>query len=216
MPPPADSQPAQVPAATVAAERVARVRDRPRERLERLRSSYSPEPGGGPLHLRYPRAALAFMDWQLRRGLLNPLDHERPGSPWSRAVNERLLRDTCEARLRLLGHPGPVSSPSVGPSMGFAREPSPHTWYAAHHVTIVSAYLDLGVIAPRLPELIQGQPRSWRSPTSPISPTTRRRCMRGTPTTGLPGCPRRLGSSAAYAGPSPSDTLDGEGSVSVD
>jgi hypothetical protein len=82
------------------------------------------------------------MGWQVRRGLLNPSDHERPGSPWWRAVNERLLRDTYEARSRLLGHPGPASSPSVEPSVRFARLPSSHAWYLAHNVTIVTAYLD--------------------------------------------------------------------------
>lgn len=89
------------------------------------------------------------MGWQLRRGLLNPFDHERPGSPWWRAVNERLLRDTCEARLRVLGHPGPASSPSVEPSVRFARQPSPRTWYLAHNVTIVSAFLDNRDLAER-------------------------------------------------------------------
>jgi hypothetical protein len=137
---PAD--PLSVPAATVAARRVAEVRDDPRARRELLRSSYAPALDGAPLHLPYPRAALAFMDWQLGRGVLNPLDHERPGSPWWRAVNERLLRDTCEARLRLLGHPGPASTSSIDRSIHFAREPSPTTWYGAHNVTIVSAYLD--------------------------------------------------------------------------
>ena len=89
------------------------------------------------------------MGWQLRRGLLNPLDHDRPGSPWWRALNERLLRDTCEARSRVLGHPGPASSPSVEPSVRFARQPSPRTWYLAHNVTIVRAYLDHRDLAER-------------------------------------------------------------------
>jgi hypothetical protein len=141
--------PGRVPAAMIAAERVAEVRDRPQGRLDLLRSSYAPAQGAAPLHLRYQRAALAFMGWQLRRGLLNPLDDECPGSPWWRAVNERLLRDTCEARSRLLGHPGPASSPSVEPSVRFAREPSPRTWYLAHNVTIVSAYLDHRDLAER-------------------------------------------------------------------
>ena len=57
-------------------------------------------------------------------------------------MNERLLRDTCEARLRVLGHPGPASSPSFEPSYRFAVEPTPLGWYAAHNVTIVSAYLE--------------------------------------------------------------------------
>jgi hypothetical protein len=141
--------PDDVPAATIAAQRVADVRDRPDGRVALLRSSYRPTPGARPLHLRYAHAALAFMRWQLRRGLLNPLGHDRPGSPWWRAVNERLLRDTCEARSRVLGHPGPASSPSVEPSVRFARHPSPHTWYLAHNVTIVSAYLDHRDLAER-------------------------------------------------------------------
>lgn len=138
-----------VAAPAIAAQRVAEVRDSPQGRLELLKSSYEPLPGAAPLHLRYRRAALAFMAWQLRRGLLNPLDHERPGSPWWRAMNERLLRDTCEARSRLLGHPGPASSPSVEPSVAFARQPSPRAWYLAHNVTIVSAYLDHRQLAER-------------------------------------------------------------------
>jgi hypothetical protein len=57
-------------------------------------------------------------------------------------VNERLLLDTCEARSRILGRPGPPSSPSVEPSIRFARQPTSRAWYLAHNVTIVSAYLD--------------------------------------------------------------------------
>jgi len=141
--------PGSVPAAVLAAERVARVRDSPQSRLELLRSSYAPRPGATPVHLRYRRAALAFMRWQVQRGLLNPLTGSSPGSSWWRAVNERLLRDTCEARLRLLGHPGPASSPTVEPSVRFATRPTPLTWYVAHNVTIVSAYLDHHDLAER-------------------------------------------------------------------
>ena len=140
---------ASVPAATIAAQRVAEVRDSPQGRLELLRSSYAPLPGTAPLHLRYRRAALAFMGWQVRRNLLNPLDHVRPGSPWWRAVNERLLRDTCEARSRILGNPGPASSPSVEPSVRFALQPSSRSWYLAHNVTIVRACLDHRDLAER-------------------------------------------------------------------
>jgi hypothetical protein len=136
-------------AATLAAQRVAEVRDRPPDRLELLRSAYAPVPGAPPLHLRYRRAALAFMGWQVGRGLLNTPDHERPGSPWWRAVNERLLRDTYEARLRVLGHPGPASSPGFEPSLHFALRPSSRTWYLAHNVTIVSAYVEHRDLAER-------------------------------------------------------------------
>jgi hypothetical protein len=139
----------RVPAATLAAGRVDEVRDRPQGRLDLLQSSYAPVPGGPPLHLRYRRAALAFMGWQVRRGLLNPLDAACPGSPWWRAVNERLLRDTCEARARVLGHPGPSSSPSVEPSIHFALAPSSRRWYLGHNATIVTAYLEHRDLAER-------------------------------------------------------------------
>lgn len=139
----------RLPAATIAAQQVARVRDDPQGRLDLLRTSYAPTQGAPPVHLRYRHAALAFMGWQLRRGLLNPLGHDRPGSPWWREVNERLLRDTCEARARLLGQPGPASSPSVEPSVRFARRPSPRRWYLAHNVTIVRAFLEHRDLAER-------------------------------------------------------------------
>ena len=58
--------------------------------------------GYAPRHLPFRRAALSFMRWQARRGLLNPLDATAPGSVWWRALNERLLRDGCEA-VGLLG-----------------------------------------------------------------------------------------------------------------
>jgi hypothetical protein len=57
-------------------------------------------------------------------------------------VNERLLRDTCEARARVLGHPGPASAASVEQSVRFALHPSSRAWYLAHNTTIVSAYLE--------------------------------------------------------------------------
>jgi hypothetical protein len=126
------------PASVLAARQVAEVRDDPRRRLDLLRAAYAS--GAAPLP-RYARAPLAFMEWQVRRGLLNPPDHERPGSPWWRAVNEQLLRDTCETRLRVLGHPGPTSSTAVAATLRFAQEPSPRTWYLAHNSTIVSSYL---------------------------------------------------------------------------
>ena len=99
-------------------------------------------PGSPRLHAPYRRGALAFMSWQLRRGVLNPLDGQVPGSPWWRAVNERLLRDTSEARARVLGGGGSMSSSSVGWSVAFARQPSARAWYRAHNATIVTAYLE--------------------------------------------------------------------------
>jgi hypothetical protein len=125
-----------------AADLVASVRDDPAGRVALMQSLYEAEPGRPELHLPYRRAALGFMGWQLRRGLLNSPEGESPGSAWWRAVNERLLRDTAEARAHLLGLGGPTSSWSATCCVEFAERPSARAWYRAHNASIVAAYLD--------------------------------------------------------------------------
>ena len=129
-------------AAEYARAQTAKVRDDPAGRLALMGSLYEAPPGLHELQLPYRRAAQAFMRWQLRRGLLNPLSGARPGSAWWRAVNERLLHDTAESRAHLLGRGGPMSSTSVASALAFAQCPSARTWYRAHNTTIVAAYLD--------------------------------------------------------------------------
>jgi hypothetical protein len=79
-----------------AGAQVAGVRDDPAARLALLARLFHGPMGRAPRHLPFRRAALSFMRWQVRRGVLNPLDASPPGSVWWRAVNERLLRDGCE------------------------------------------------------------------------------------------------------------------------
>jgi hypothetical protein len=85
---------------------------------------------------------MAFMRWQLRRGVLEPPDSERPGSPWWRAVNERLLRDGCESVALSGDLTGPPSSRTVDYWMSFADYPTARSWYRAHNASVVAAYLD--------------------------------------------------------------------------
>ena len=125
-----------------AAELVASARDDPNRRVAMMRSLYEAAPGRPELQLPYRRATLAFMGWQVRRGLLNTLDGVPPGSAWWRAVNERLLSDTAEARGHVLGLAGPMSSPSVARAVEFAQQPTSRRWYRAHNAIIVAAYLD--------------------------------------------------------------------------
>jgi hypothetical protein len=81
------------------------------------------------------------MRWQIRCGVLSPLGGTHPGSPWWRAVNEALLRDTVEADLLFNGAPGQASTGSVGLWLTFLRRPTPQTWYRAHNASIVAGYL---------------------------------------------------------------------------
>lgn len=130
-------------AARAAADRVAAVTDDPAARLNLLRTLYV---SGGDAQLPYHRAAHAFMRWQVRRGLLEPLTSTRPGSPWWRAVNARLLRDTAEARA-LSGSGEAPTSASVRALLDFIAHPSAGRWYRAHNHSIVSAYLEFKELA---------------------------------------------------------------------
>src|SRR3954451_12478351 len=96
-----------------AAAQVAAVRDDPAARLALIARTYHGPTGRAPRHLPFRRAALSFMRWQARRGVLDPLDASPPGSVWWRSVNERLLRDACEAVALMAGLDGEPSSHAV-------------------------------------------------------------------------------------------------------
>jgi hypothetical protein len=85
---------------------------------------------------------MSFMRWQVERGVLRPLNGSLPGSPWWRAVNDRLLSDGCEAMARSGGLVGELSSPAIKLWMSFIAMPTGSSWYRAHNASIVSAYLE--------------------------------------------------------------------------
>jgi hypothetical protein len=85
---------------------------------------------------------MSFMRWEAQRGVLNPVDADPPGSPWWRAMNERLLRDGCEAVARAGGLSGEISSPTIRLWMAFIAAPTARSWYRAHNASIVAAYLE--------------------------------------------------------------------------
>ncbi len=83
-------------AAEEALAMVAAVRHDPAQRLRLAGRFYDDRPGRASIRA-YRRAELAFMRWQVSRGVLAPPDAARPGSEWWRSVNEGLLRDAWEA-----------------------------------------------------------------------------------------------------------------------
>src|ERR1700730_18855778 len=114
-----------------------------------MRSQYRVPPNVDRGYLPYRQAASAFMRWQLRRGLLNSIDARRPGSPWWRAINERLLCDVGEARALAFGHPGPPSSPTVAAWLEFIRRPGAARWYRAHNMSVIGGYIEHEHLAAR-------------------------------------------------------------------
>ena len=120
---------------------VAAVRNDPARRLELAGRFYDDRPGRASVRA-YRRAELAFMRWQVSRGVLAPPESARPGSAWWRSVNESLLRDACEADRLAAGRPGQPSRPAVARWAAFLSAPSAGTWYRAHNASIVAAYLE--------------------------------------------------------------------------
>jgi len=128
-------------AAEEALTMVAAVRHDPALRVELASRFYDGRPGRASIRA-YRRAELAFMRWQVSRGVLAPPESARPGSGWWRSVNEGLLRDACEAGRLAAGRPGRASKPAVARWADFLTAPSPRTWYRAHNASIVAAYLE--------------------------------------------------------------------------
>ena len=126
---------------------VAGVRDDPAARLALMAEVFRGPTGNAPRHLPFRRAALSFMRWQARRGVLDPLDATPPGSVWWRAVNERLLRDGCETVALFGGLAGPPSSPAVRLWLEFGARPTGRNWYRAHNASIVAGYLEHRALA---------------------------------------------------------------------
>ena len=129
-----------VEAADDAAQMVAAVRDDPAGRIRLAADAYAFH-RGGRRYRPYRRAVVAFMRWQQARGVLNSLDDDVPGSPWWRAVNEDLLRDTLEARLLVERGGGAPSRPTVARWVSFFDAPSAQSWYGAHNASVVAGYL---------------------------------------------------------------------------
>ena len=121
---------------------VVAARDDPAARLALMARVFRGPTGRAPRHLPFRRAALSFMRWQARRGVLNPLEASPPGSVWWRAINERLLRDGCETIALLGGRAGEPSSQPVRLWLEFAARPTGPNWYRAHNASVVSAYLE--------------------------------------------------------------------------
>jgi hypothetical protein len=123
-----------------AARLVAEVRDDPEGRIRLAADSYALH-GRRWRHRPYRRAVVAFMRWQQARGVLNAPHIGSAGSPWWRAVNEDLLRDTVEAKLLVERGGGVPSRPTVARWVSFFTAPSARSWYQAHNASVVAGYL---------------------------------------------------------------------------
>ena len=138
----------RITAGEEARRRVAAVRDDPLGRLELARDVYPTVRRAN--EDRYSTAALAFMEWEIERGVLAPVRGNKPGSAWWRNVNEELLRDSLEARL-IFEADGPNRSrrAAVQRWLGFFEGPNADRWYRAHNASVATGYVRCTELAAR-------------------------------------------------------------------
>ncbi|MDX2285184.1 MAG: hypothetical protein NW241_13550 [Bacteroidia bacterium] len=91
---------------------------------------------------------LAFLRWEIQRGVLNPLEHAQPGSPWWRAVNlDFILHAELAGAARETGNEHQIASIQGRYWLRYFQAPSKSTWYAAHNCSIVYGYRDHAPLA---------------------------------------------------------------------
>ncbi|MDT8447311.1 MAG: NAD(P)-binding protein [bacterium] len=128
------------------------VSNSPQGRYDLRKAFYDQYGYGLPGHTGLGNSELAFMEWEIRRGLLNPLDDPQPGSPWWRAVNSQFIYYSTLAGLAfenglLTGWPQPVLF-----WIDFISKPNPTHWYRAHNRSILEGYRQFVALATEEPK----------------------------------------------------------------
>src|SRR3954453_21130261 len=90
--------------------------------------SFSDDGGAG-----YGNSELAFMRWEIERGVLAPLVAARPGSRWWRDVNSSLLFVAELAALAYESGEAVAVPPGARRWLDYIREPGERSWYLAHN-----------------------------------------------------------------------------------
>ena len=89
----------------------------------------------------YGNSELAFLRWEIERGVLAPAAAAQPGSSWWRAVNASLLYDAELAALLYEANEPIDAPPNSRRWLDYIKDPNEHTWYLAHNGSVASAYL---------------------------------------------------------------------------
>jgi hypothetical protein len=123
-----------------AAQIVAAVSDDPQARYQ-LRVDFYTRYGFGP-GAGYGTSELAFFQWEISRGVLNPLSSPNPGSPWWREVNGAFLYyGELAALVEQAGAPADSFPYPVECWLAYFHSPGSRTWYCAHNASIARGYV---------------------------------------------------------------------------
>lgn len=125
------------------------VADKPQGRYQ-LRKKYYSKFGFGNCWNKsgYGNSELDFLQWEIKRGVLNPLNSNQPGSPWWRAVNLEFIYNSELAGLIYENHINRVGlSPQVLLWLDYIDHPNEDSWYRAHNSSIINGYYNQRYLA---------------------------------------------------------------------
>lgn len=108
-----------------------------------VREAFYQRFGHGIIEEGYGNSELAFLRWEIERGVFNAVDGQPHGSAWWRKVNSGLIFDAALAEL-LFDHPEVERSDVPHPTrqwLTYLEHPSSQSWYRAHNASIVHGYV---------------------------------------------------------------------------
>ena len=90
----------------------------------------------------YGRSEIAFLEWEIKRGVLNPLDDTtQPGSSWWRNVNLHFIfLSELAGAMKENNVTNPDAPMPTLKWLDYINNPTPETWYKAHNSTILDGF----------------------------------------------------------------------------
>lgn len=90
----------------------------------------------------YGRSELAFLEWEIKRGVLNPMDDStQPGSRWWRNVNLNFIfMSELAGAMKNNDVVNPDAPMPTLKWLDYINDPTPETWYIAHNSSILDGF----------------------------------------------------------------------------
>lgn len=125
----------------IAQQRCEQASDCPQLRLKMRQDFYQRHHFEDSQSFCFGQSEIDFLNWEIRRGVLNPTNSSNPGSQWWRNVN---LYFIYLAELASLMHQYQVTHPNAPKAtllwLAFFKQPSAKNWYRAHNCAILAGF----------------------------------------------------------------------------
>ena len=118
------------------------IEDFPEKRLALRQAFYQQYGFGTRKALNYGDSEIAFLKWEIKRGVLNPMDDpDQPGSKWWRDVNLNFIfYSELAGKMWTANVTNPNAPAPVQKWLTYIANPRSTTWYRAHNSSILAGF----------------------------------------------------------------------------